>query len=275
MAALSPCDLAAIAAGDPGRDIVLGDPDFCRLSAGLRADRWRPGQCHPALCDLCLPDRYRHWVAEPGGHDLARRLPGLAARRYRPAPLHPQGRGPLSAPSRCTKLGTALCSSFPRKRESRCRLHWVPAFAGTTDLTVRPNRREAGHDRGRNMAALGLLLHPTDRVRGRATVPVLLDDHHRHPAGPRALPPVERPQLLAVLDRQPDLGAYQGPLDRDLVQYLDAEHDDHFDLRDGDLAVLRAVGRVCAVAAEVSVCRHARHRDLHYLPGATDAAVHS
>ena len=44
---------------------------------------------------------------------------------------------------------------------------------------------------------------------------------------------------------------------------------------DGDLAVLRSVGRIRAVAFEIPVRRRARHRDLHHLSGTADPAVYS
>jgi len=58
---------------------------------------------------------------------------------------------------------------------------------------------------------------------------------------------VERAELCAVLDHAPDSGAHQGSVDRDLVQHLDAEHDDHLDRGHGDFAVLRSLSRVRAV----------------------------
>ena len=60
LGAFPPCDLAAAAAGDAGDRAVLGDPDLRRFPTGLRADRRRPGQRHPAFRDLCLPARHRH-----------------------------------------------------------------------------------------------------------------------------------------------------------------------------------------------------------------------
>ena len=108
-----------------------------------------------------------------------------------------------------------------------------------------------------------------------SAVPVLLDGHHHHSAGRRALSPVERGQLRPVLDLPSDAVAHHRPADADACSHLVAEHDDHRLVGDGDLAVLRPARGLCAVAAEVSVCRAPRHRHLHHLPGAADPAVHS
>ena len=97
LAALPARDLAAAAAGDDGGRAVLGDPDLRRLPARLRADRRRPGQRHPPVRHLRLPDRRRHRAAQRGRGDLAGDLPGAAARGDRPAPLHPPG-GDASEP---------------------------------------------------------------------------------------------------------------------------------------------------------------------------------
>src|SRR5579862_1908798 len=91
LAALSPCHLAIAAAGDPGRPAVFGDPDLCRFSAGLCADRRRSGQRDPAVFDLCLPARHRHRFVEPGRNHLARRVSGSVAGCDCAAVLHPQG----------------------------------------------------------------------------------------------------------------------------------------------------------------------------------------
>ena len=128
---------------------------------------------------------------------------------------------------------------------------------------------------GARWRALGILQYPADPVRRRAAVSVLLDDRHELPARQRAVPSVERAELHAVLDAPPDPGSHPRPADRDAVQHVDAEHDDDRDHVDGDLADLRPARRLCAVAAEVPVRRQHRHRDLHHLSRAADAAVHS
>jgi len=66
---------------------------------------------------------------------------------------------------------------------------------------------------------------------------------------------VERAKLQPVLDLVPDREPRQGPADADLVHDVAVEHDDHRLVGDGDLAVLRAARRLCAVALEVSVRR--------------------
>ena len=59
--------------------------------------------------------------------------------------------------------------------------------------------------RGRALAALGLFLHSVDRLHRRAAVSVLLDDHHQHPAGQRALSAVERTELPPFWTTNPTL----------------------------------------------------------------------
>src|SRR5262249_49975597 len=88
-------DLAAPVAGHHGGDAVLGDPDLCRLPAGLRHDRRRTGQRHPPVRDLRLPDRHRHRAVVGGGGDLARHVPVPVHNRGGAAPLYPPRGDPL------------------------------------------------------------------------------------------------------------------------------------------------------------------------------------
>ena len=138
-----------------------------------------------------------------------------------------------------------------------------------------PSGDGVSHDRRGSLAPLGILQHPADPVRRRAVVPVLLDDRDQLPAGQRAVPAVERGELHAVLDAQPDPGAHPRIADRDAVQHLDDEHDADRDGVDDHLADLRPVRRLRPVAPQIPVRRRHRHRHLHHLPGAADAAVHS
>jgi len=82
---------------------------------------------------------------------------------------------------------------------------------------------------GRDLAALGsFFLLPFDRLHCRTAVSVSTGWSSR-PSGRTASSTVRGtpPNYAPVLDVEPDLSAHQGSADRDTVQHMDAEHDDH------------------------------------------------
>ena len=90
-----------------------------------------------------------------------------------------------------------------------------------------PGGDRLSHDRRGEVAALGLLLRPADALYRPAAVPVLLDG--RSPRSGRTASCTARGTRPTTRRSGPatDPGAHHGSADRDLVQHLDAEHDDH------------------------------------------------
>src|SRR5262249_58380892 len=74
------------------------------------------------------------------------------------------------------------------------------------------------------MEEVGVLLHPTQRLRGRHALSLLLDARDRDPARLRAVPVVAGGQQRTLLDAPPPPPALPGPDGPDDVPHLALGH---------------------------------------------------
>ncbi len=125
------------------------------------------------------------------------------------------------------------------------------------------------------MEEVGVLLPADGHVHRVHALPVLLDGGHGVAAGQRALPHLAAGERDAVLDARADAGARQGPAADHRLPAVALEHDVDRDRLDHHLPRLRHVRRLRARTPPVPRLGIPRHRDLHHLPGAADAALHS
>src|SRR5207247_9661094 len=86
-----PRDAPAAQAGARRGDPVLDHLHVLRLQHRAGAHERRPGQHHPPLRHLCLPDGALGWQPRSGRGDLALPLPDARGHRVRAASLHPEG----------------------------------------------------------------------------------------------------------------------------------------------------------------------------------------
>ena len=121
------------------------------------------------------------------------------------------GPGQLHAPDRDVRLPDRRGHRAPRRGRRHLAVH-APRpprrRVGAAPLPPTAGGREVIEQR---LEEVGLLLHPADALRRRDPLPVLLDAHHRVPAGPRAVPVLASREQHAALDARPDARPLPGP----------------------------------------------------------------
>src|SRR5256884_1440526 len=161
------------------------------------------------------------------------------------------------AGSRCFDLALPLPVS-PRRHRVSALVH--PAERLTDGRAVPKPAQARGH-----------VPHPAGAAGRGDAVPFLLDGDHVGPTRCRA---VQR-EDESILHAAPDAHPFLLPVRADHVPTLGVEHAVHRDRLDRDLPLLRAARRLRAGAPQVPVGTTPRNDDLHHLPGAADAALHS